>query len=623
MKSSNPPRLNLKAGTKVQRFLTVDRAMVDVASRTVSVSFASETPYSRWWGVEVLNCSADAVRTGRLLNGAPLLWNHESDDQIGVVESVSIGPDRICRAVVRFSKNPDADEVFTDVQDGICRNISVGYIIHAAELQAPDPADPEADDVYLVSDWEPYEISVVPVPADPSVGVGRNAENDPRQAAPEAIADAPQPRITTITPSLPSETRTMTASPALNLSEEAAAARAIETTRIREISAIGDQFETFGGRKIASEAINSGATVDAVRSLVMNAMAATQTAPVTHLDLSKADTKRYSVLRAIRSMVDRDWRGAGFEKEASEAICQRAGLQSTPNGGIFLPTDIQQRDLTVATASAGGNLVATNLVASSFYDILRARSLLASLGATTLSGLVGAVAIPKITGSGTAYWLTNEATAVTESNATFGQLTLAPKNVGAYMELSRQLLMQSTPSADGLVMNDLAKVLALAIDLAGFEGSGSSGQPTGISATSSIGGVTGTSIALAGITEFQTDLASANALTPNCAYVTTPAVAGLLKQRARFSNTDTPLWVGNVLDGTVDGYRGATTTQVTAASMVFGDFSQVVIAEWGFLELALNPYASFTAAISGIRAIQTVDVGVRHAAAFSRATSIT
>ena len=173
-------------------------------------------------------------------------------------------------------------------------------------------------------------------------------------------------------------------------------------------------------------------------------------------------------------------------------------------------------------------------------------------------------------------------------------------------------------------MGDLAKVLALAIDLAGFEGSGASGQPTGISNTGGIGSVTGTSIDLAKVIEFQTDVASGNALADGSAYVTTPTIAGLLKGRARISSTDSKtLWDGSILDGNVDGFRATSTTQLTAASMIFGDFSQVVIGERGMLEIALNPYASFATAITGIRAIQSVDVGVRQAAAFSRATSIT
>lgn len=413
------------------------------------------------------------------------------------------------------------------------------------------------------------------------------------------------------------------AAPAIT-SDQVRAQVAAERKTVQEMHAIGQQFERFGGVALANEAIEKGQTVDQLRGLVMNAMTAAQKTQVTNLDLSTKETRSFSVFKAIRAMTDKSWKGAEFELECHNEILKRTGLQEAIHGGFYMPMDIQKRDLTVAAPTGGGNLVATDLQASSFIELLRARSLLAQLGATMLPGLVGNVAIPKLTGAATAYWLTNEATAITESQQTVGQLALAPKTLGAYTELSRQLMLQSTPAAEQMVMNDLAKVLALAIDLAGFEGSGASGQPTGISTTGGIGSVTGTSLALAGIIEFQTDVAAANALATNSAYVTTPAVAGLLKGRARISSTDSrTLWEGNILDGEVDGYRGATSTQLTAGSMLFGDFSQCVIGEWGMLEIALNPYAAFATAITGIRAIQSVDVGVRQAAAFSRATSIT
>jgi HK97 family phage major capsid protein len=637
--SSNPAQLSatataLRPGTRVERFLSVERAAVNAEARTVELSFASELPYQRWWGVEVLDCSARAVRLSRLMSGAPLLWNHDTDEQIGVVESVSIGADRVCRAVVRFGKSADAEEVFQDVVDGIRRNVSVGYLIHEAELVKvegdPNQGDSQAD-TYRVTDWEPYEVSLVSVPADPSVGVGRNAEDDPRQPAPQAVL-APMPAATPATTSTPSETRTMTtttieqpAAPALNLSPAAADVIKAERQRAAEIRAIGDQFSRFDGAAKATAAIESGESVQGFRNLMANAITAAQTTQVTNLDLSKKDQQRFSVMRAIRAMVDRDWRQAGFEKECSDAICKRAGIAEAVNGGFYVPLDVMaaKRDLTVGTTTAGGFMVGTDIQPQSFIDLLRARSVLARLGATMLPGLVGSVTIPKLTGAATGYWLATEATAITESQQTIGQLAMSPKTVGAYTELSRLLMLQSTPAADMLVMNDLTKVIGLAIDLAGLEGSGASGQPTGISATAGIGSVTGTSLAYAGVVEFQTDVAAGNALSTGSAYVTTPAVAGLLMQRQRFASTDTPLWSGSVLDGQMAGFGATTTTQVTAASMVFGDFSQVVIAEWGMLELAMNPYANFAAGITGIRAMQSVDVGIRQAAAFSRATSIT
>jgi HK97 family phage major capsid protein len=126
------------------------------------------------------------------------------------------------------------------------------------------------------------------------------------------------------------------------------------------------------------------------------------------------------------------------------------------------------------------------------------------------------------------------------------------------------------------------------------------------------------------LVESQTDVAVANALSTNCRYVTTPAVAGLLSQRARIASTDSvTLWKGNLLDGEVEGYRAHTSNNIPAATMLFGDFSEVIGAEWGVLEIDVNPYANFAAGITGIRAFYTCDVGVRIPGAFSAASTIT
>lgn len=398
-----------------------------------------------------------------------------------------------------------------------------------------------------------------------------------------------------------------------------------EKARVTAIRATAEAYAKYGAKDLALEYIAEGKSLPDFQNAVMTLMATSHTADAgaAGIGLGKKEVQRYSVLRAIRAMVDKDWTSAAFERECHKEILKRAGLDEAPNNGFYVPYEIQKRDLSSGSPSAGGYLVATDNLGGSFIDMLRNRAVVAKLGATMLPGLQGNVTIPKQTGANTAYWLTNETTAITEGNLTLGQLALAPKNVGAYQEISRQLMLQSSPAADALVMNDLAKVLALAIDSAAINGSGSSGQPTGVINTAGIGSVTGTSIALAGIIEFQTDVAGGNALAENCGYLTTPLIAGLLAARQRFSSTDTPLWEGNILDGKVLGFRAMSSLQCPTGDILFGDFSQVVIGEWGMLEIALNPYANFTAAITGVRAIQTVDVGVRQAGAFSLATSAT
>ena len=584
-----------KRGLTLERSFLFEREKIDQETRTIELAFSSEAPYARWWGVEILDHSKSAVDLTRLKAGGPLLCDHDARDQIGVIESVRIDADRVGRAVVRFGRSARAEEIFRDVVDGIRQNVSVGYAIDDLVLEAKSGED----ETYRVTRWTPYEVSLVSVPADFTVGVGRAA--DPVQEIKMSVIETPAAPV--------------------DVAKIQAEARTAEQKRAAEIIAIGEQFALQG---MAAEALRAGEPVDAFRSKVMEKLASRPLPnPTAEVGLSGGEKQRYSVLRALRALVDKDWTNAGFERECHQAILKRAGIAEAPNNGFYVPYEIQQRDMTATTGNAGGYVVATDNLAGSFIDLLRNRAVVAQLGATMMTGLVGNVTIPKQTAAATAYWLTNEATAITESQMTLGQLALSPKNVGAYTELSRQLMLQSSPAADALVMNDLARVLALAIDLAALEGSGASGQPTGISQTAGIGSVTGTSIDYAKVLEFQTDVAGGNALAANCAYVTTPAVAALLKQRVAFSSTASPLWEGGILDGNLQGFRAVATNSVTAASMVFGDFSQVVIGEWGMLELALNPYANFAAAISGIRAIQTVDIGIRQAGAFSRATSIT
>lgn len=357
------------------------------------------------------------------------------------------------------------------------------------------------------------------------------------------------------------------------------------------------------------------------------------------LGLNGKETQAFSIRKAISAVADRNWNQAGFEAECSRTIAAKLGRQPDPQK-FYVPYEVQnrgnqtpveqlayqmaKRDLTVATAGAGGFLVETANVG--FIEILRNRSVLFNMGARRMSGLVGSVTIPKQTVAATPGWLSTEATQITESQQTFVQIAMSPKNVGGYTEISRQLLLQSSPAAEGLVISDLAAVVALDIDLKGLNGSGAAGQPTGIINTAGIGGVTGTSIAYAGILEFQTDVFAGNALSMSSGYVTTGIVAGLLKSRQRFSSTDTPLWAGRLDDGVVDspnGYRGMASNQLPAGNLLFGDFGQVIVAEWGVLEVEVNPYANFQAGIIGVRAIASIDIAVRYATAFSLATSVT
>lgn len=603
-----------------QRSATFERASLDAEARTADLAFSSEEPVERGWGVEILGHGAGEMDDSWMRGGtAPLLMNHDPRDQIGVVESVTIGPDRKARARVRFSRSARAEEVMQDVADGIRGNVSVGYELQRLDLVKEEKGQPP---VYRATLWRPLEVSLVSVPADMSVGVGREA--------PQAVPATPKTEETRMseTPTAAPEQRA--APPAPQVSADIAAGA--EKRRRDEIIALG---EIANCRDLAVNLMLEGKSIEEARGAILASRAGSARPlgnPPTEIGMSPAEVRKYSLFRAMRAAADNDWSDAGLEIEASREVERRlGGNMRRGKRSFFVPLEIQerpiaqpggQRDLTAGTGSAGGFLVATNN--QSFIELLRGRAVVMMMGATRMTGMVGNVTVPKQTAAATAYWLANEGTATTESQQTFGQMSLTPKNVAAYTEVSRQLMIQSDPSAEMLVMNDLAAVVALAVDSAALNGSGSSGQPTGVLNTAGIGSVTGGSLAYAGIVEFQTDVLASNALVnPGSAgYVTTPAVAGLLLQRARFANTDTPLWNGSVLDGTMAGFAARASTQVPTATMIFGDFSQLVVAEWGALEVDVNPYANFAAGITGIRAWYTVDIGVRYAASFASASSI-
>ena len=146
------------------RILEVKESNADKDSRTLDISFSSEAPVERSFGAEILDHKPESVRLGRLNNSAPVLFNHDIDQPVGVVESARI-EEKIGRASIRFGNSERANEVFQDVMDGILQNVSVGYAVHRMEQTKDNPPE------YRVTDFEPHEISIVTVPADISVGI--------------------------------------------------------------------------------------------------------------------------------------------------------------------------------------------------------------------------------------------------------------------------------------------------------------------------------------------------------------------------------------------------------------------------------------------------------------------
>lgn len=547
-----------EAERKSEKLTTRADAMEAVVEddRRVRMAISSEQPVERSFGVEVLDHSPESIDLSFLNSGrAPLLLDHDPEKQIGVIESVSLdGNTRKLRAVVRFGKGSQASEIYDDVADNIRGNVSIGYQIKKMMRDTNDKS------IYRATSWMPLEASIVSIPADVTVGVGRSAE--------PSNLENPQTEV------IPTEDANT-----LYLEKD------MENVEI----------------KVEERAAQFDKPVQA------------------DIGMSKPEMKRYSLMRAINALAnptDRQaQRAAAFELECSEAA-QRAFGQSAQ--GILVPAEIlrqwSKRDLNT-TDDAG--FVGQDFRAGDFIDALRNSSSVMQAGATMLTGLQGNVKIPKKTAASSGGWISSEGGAASESEMTVGSVTMTPKTVGAYTDISRQMILQSSLDIEALVRQDLTDSLALSIDLGALAGSGSSGQPTGIKNTSGINNPTDFAAAIptwAEVVAMETAVAEDNALRGNLAYILPASMYGALKTTTKDSGS------GQFVvspDGTINGYRAIVSNQVTSGDLYFGNFADLLIGMFGGLDIIVDPYTASSAGTVRVVALQSVDVAVRNAVSFA------
>ena len=601
------------------RSLTLSRETVDEDTRVVRMAMSSEEPVDRWFGREILDHSETSIDLDFMRSqSAPLLLDHDSRQQIGVIESVELDSSgRKLRADVRFGKNQQADEIFTDVVDGIRSNVSIGYRISEMVLEKRDDDD---GDTYRAVRWQPLEVSIVSIPADRTVGIGRSASN---------LGAEPNINQNTRTKTMDKNIEEPTVSlegygGAAQISDEMRASFEQDTNaRIaaarKEVSSISDLGAKHNQGEMAREAIAKGESLATFQGRLLDVIG---DKPLTDSDIgmSKDETRSYSVMKLVNALANPANRAAqnaaAFELEASAAAQDVRGSDSS---GVTIPTDVLntwaagQRDLNTSDDS---NIVFDDSRQGSFIDVLRNNSSVMQAGATFLQGLQGDVKIPKkLTGSAGG-WIATEGGAASESEPTFGQVSLAPKTVGAYTDVTRQMMQQSSLAMENLIRSDLNAALSLAIDLGGLEGSGSSGQPTGVKNTSGINAPTsfaGVNPTFAEVVAMETAVAEDNALAGNTAYILNANMRGALKTTVKDAGSGQFVYDGN----TMNGHRAIMSNQVTAGDLYFGDWSQLLIGMWGGLDILVDPYTASTTGTVRIVALQTVDVAVRQAVAFA------
>lgn len=631
-------------------------------------------------GNEVLQHDKKSIRTERLDSGqVPNNFNHDPNKQLGIVDKYEIKDGRLV-VEGPFSRSAFAQEKRQDYDDKILTSASVGYRVHKMvrtadpdctcdcdECKAGDCAncsDSTCDCIARceVRDWELFDASLVTVPADPTVGAGRaesGTENFPveietvlrRSAAPAPVA---QPIEV-----LPKQEKKDMAETAEKPAAE------LELARRNDIMAVAtdSDFRKYVTIDEAQKAIADGTSSDKFRDLVSRKICAANDASKVGTagsnlfgEMDKSDQKRFSVFRLVRSLTNAARPGsfsaslcdAALEREFSDELKKR--LKITTEGPL-IPDSMSRAMGTQGIGSGAGQIAVTSEAAAvatytrpEVIEILRNRPRVEQLGARRLGGLTGIIRLPRQSGAGTAQWV-GEGAAVTPADLSMDFISVTPHRISAQTAWTVELLAETAPDIEGLARADQDKVIMLALDLAALSGPTGGANPVGLM---NITGLTllspsGTAFADGGkpltwadILAFESTVAAANADVTTSGFMFTPEVRAQLRNTAKFpSGYAIPVWgdgprdpLGIDIEGPA-GYRAAVTNQlakngtkagVTGSILhnaVFGDWSQLIVADWGAREVVVDPYTQAASGAIVVTQRALHDVACRHIAAFA------
>ena len=346
--------------------------------------------------------------------------------------------------------------------------------------------------------------------------------------------------------------------------------------------------------------------------------------------------QEYSFKRAMEMAIT--GRREGVEGEFSSVggdEFQRSGVSVSAHS-IKIPSEVFKRDMT-ATGGTSGSEGGVNVQTSvgSIIDVLLPRTVLNGLGVQRLSGLVGNLDLPTASTVPSAGWNTENGTA-TEKSPAFSKITFSPKRLAAYIQVSNQLMLQSSNSIDGYVRNWLLNAMAQSLETAAIKGGGTN-EPTGIIANSNVnvvyaGGASSNSTNANGIAPVWADVvnlmkAVENSNAMGYAYLTNPKVKAALQTIPRQASGVEGNFIWSAGGAELNGYPVATTTLVpsnlskgtssTLSALIYGAFDRMAVANWGGMELTVDPYSGATAGLTNVVLNAYLDCNLLQPTAFA------
>jgi hypothetical protein len=631
----------------------------------VIFSFSSEAPVLNYWGEpEILSHHPDDANMARFAEVGACLYNHNHSLITGKPVRVWIENAKgYCEE--EFGTTATALQAKHEVLiDKTNRGISVGFVVREwvwlpGENTFYRGIKGTEDGVWVASKWDALEASHTPVPADPSVGVGRSVASDP--ASPVEPPESGKQRaenqnkptiqikeINTMNEVQKARARALGLDPETANIEQLMAAERADAAKIERGKADARRENESQIRAIAGmHSIPADMVEDAIKREISAGqfgveLAAKQregTLPNPTAKLSKSEERDFNSFSLTR-FLDGVTRGTldGFEAEMMQegtAECRSAGVN--PQGMVLSHKIVrhlqgnQERTLTAGSAASAGNLIDTNLLSGSFVDALRNSMAVGRMGATYLTGLVGNIEIPRQTNLLTGENLA-ETGDTTAQDMTTDKISLSPKRIGAQVNFSKQLNMQvGNPSIEAWNRNELFNALSMKLDYDVLNGAGTSNAMLGLRniLTAIALGDNGAALDWSKVVALETAAAAANALMGNLGYLTNTKVRGALRSTLRSATAGSRfIWEGAGLEAELADYRAIASNQVpgnltkgdadgVCSSLLFGNWNDFIIAQWGGIDFTLDTITGAGSATVKLFANQWVDCDVRHESSFA------
>lgn len=391
-----------------------------------------------------------------------------------------------------------------------------------------------------------------------------------------------------------------------------------EKQRVKDILELG---KTYNATEKAMQYITDGKSVESFKDELLKGVENKDQKPLNNsfgVGMTLEEAKNFSITNLVNALANpTDKKAQAAAAKEFELCAKAANKYGIKNEGTVIPVEaLLAPMISNLDTSGGAALIPTTLKTESFIEMLKNKCVLLQLS-RQLTGLVGDIEIPKQTAGTAGSWV-GEDTAASRTNPEFGSLKLGMKTVTANTYVTRKMLKQSSMDIEQLIREDLALALALAIDKAGFYGTGTENQPKGITLHSGVNSVTytGEYPTYKDFVKMETEIATDNADVNNMAYIVNAKTRGNCKVTQKFpDNTDGGgvIWESG---NTINGYNAICTNQINDGDAILGNFADFIVGMFGGLEIIVDPYTHSTKGGVAITAFQDVDFGARHEESF-------